>query len=803
MQLKIGVILFIIVLVVSSLFSQNRNYGTINGSVLDSLNHQSLEFVNISVFDAAQNKVLTGAISDKNGEFLIANIPYGKYRVKITYVGYETKEFSNIIINSEHRNVNIGNIQLCNTGVTLNETEVTSNKIMHNNSIDRKTYNVQQDILSSTGTASDLLQNIPSVQVDIDGNVSLRGSGGVVILINGRPSPLMDKTKAEALRQMPANTIEKIEVITNPSAKYKPDGTTGIINIVMKKDAKPGLNGSVSLNAGNNNRYNGDMSINYNPGKLNLFGNLSLRKDNRNEFSSDVRTHYDLAGKASSYYFNESGNHVKLYSNSLTIGVDYKLDDKNSFSLAGDYYNRDDNGSNLASYSLSDKNKVTTGRNVRVSSNDEFEREYGLMASFEHKFPGEDHKLLTQFGIYISPRQEDNHNTNSYRIPNTTTSHDNALLKTDSYYNQLEIQYSNALTENASFEAGYMGEFNKNDMDFYREYFDPLSNKFVADKSKTNHFICNENIHAAYATYSNSIGNFGLLGGVRLEGSYIKANLVSTGKIIKNEYYNIYPTVHLSYELSDMLQFQLSYSKRANRPEGDNLNPFPNYQDPRNVRAGNPNLKPEFTHSLEFGMQWNNKWFTLIPSVFYRNSYNAITFVTKAINDSTLLTTQENLSKDQAAGFELVVSGGYDFFTLNMSTMAFFEKIDATNLGYGNDKSTTTWSGNISCNFNLSETFVVQLNSNYRSKRLTPQGESNPAFEVNMGIRKDVFDNKLTLIMTVSDLFKTLTRKSMIETSLLHQNTYGFNDSRTIYFGITYHLGQTSKKEKDLQYDNY
>jgi len=787
-------------LLFNSVYSQIKNYGTLSGTVLDSLNKQPIEFANVAVMGGG--KVITGAVTAKNGSFLIENIPAGNYSAKITYVGYYAKEFQNISIEPGNKNTNMGKCLILNTGVTLNETVVTTNKIMLNNSIDRKTYNVQEDILSTTGTASDLLQNIPSVQVDLDGNVSLRGSGDVMILINGSPSPLMGKTKAEVLRQMPANTIEKIEVITNPSAKYKPDGTSGIINIVLKKDASSGVNGTLGVNAGPDDRYNANASFNYRPGRLNVFGNLSLRKDNRNGFSSDSRTMYDSLGKKTGYYSNEAGSHARPISTGVTLGADYNLDEVNSVGISANMFHRGKISNDLTTYFIRDKNNLLTENYDRNRHNDEYENEYGATAYFEHQFAGEDHKLRAQFNTSYSPEQEDNKYVNRYTTPASQNAYDNTLLKMTSYQNQIDIQYSNPLGEKETFEAGYLGEFNRNDQDFYGEYFDPVRNLFATDIQKTNHFIYDDNVHAVYATYSNTIGNFGLLGGLRFEGSYIKANLASSDVIIKDEYYQAYPTLHLSYKMTDLLQLQLNYSKRANRPEGDDLNPFPEYQDPRNVRAGNPYLKPEFTHSFEFGLQWNNKLFTVIPSVFYRNRYNAMTSVTKAVNDSTLLTTKENLASDHSSGFELVLSGGYDFFTLNLSTMAFLEEIDASNLGYGGKKSTTTWSGNLSCNFNLPSSFMIQINSNYRSKRLTPQGESSPSFVMNLGMRKDIMDGKVTLLMTISDLFNSLNRKSYFDTSWLQQNTYSIRDSRIIYFGITYHIGKQGKKEKDLQYDN-
>jgi Outer membrane protein beta-barrel family len=261
----------------------------------------------------------------------------------------------------------------------------------------------------------------------------------------------------------------------------------------------------------------------------------------------------------------------------------------------------------------------------------------------------------------------------------------------------------------------------------------------------------------------------------------------------------------MAYKFSDAVELQLNYSRRVNRPESEDLNPFPEYRDPRNIRSGNPRLKPEYIHSIEFGCQWQNDKITVVPSIFYRQKYNGFTAVTEAINDSTLLTTKTNLSSDQSAGFEVVVSGSAgSIFSTNLSANAFYEQIDASNLGFSNNKSTITWSGNASCNVNLASATMIQVNSNYRSSRLAPQGEYRPSFVLNLGIRQDLFDEKISAILTASDILKTLDRKTDVNTYWLHQYVVNTRDSRIFYLGLTYHFGEPAKKskEKSLQYDN-
>ncbi|MDP3148775.1 MAG: TonB-dependent receptor [Ignavibacteria bacterium] len=804
-----SLLLFTLILFSPKIFAQNQSLGTVFGEIVSESNKNPLEFVSVSLIHQPDSTVVSGDVTDSKGKFEIKNIPFGQYFLRYSFIGFNTLNSAGFKLDARQTTVKLGTINLSESYVALKEVSVTSNKLIMTNAIDRKVYNVQQDIMSTTGSASDLLQNIPSVQVDIDGNVSLRGSTNVMILINGKTSPLMGKTRADALQQIPASSIEKIEVVTNPSAKYKPDGTSGIINIVMKKETKAGLNGSVSGNVGNKNRYNANTNVNYNPGSFNIFGSLSIRQDNRNQYSKDTRTQYDTVTNTiipvPNYYEASSQSNGHPLSYGISLGVDYNYDSQNSSGISGNYFYRRFIRNETSTKVLKDYNYAITEDYDRLRYNKEYEIETEATAYFEHDFSAEDHKLRLEFTASRSSEEENNRYTNIYRVPTNTNQYDNTIIKQGDDKNHLSLAYENPLAKNSTLEAGYEGDFNKTDLDYFGEYFDNGQGAFVKDLVKTNHFIYNENIHALYLTYSNEIGALSFLSGLRAEQSKLKANLVSRDSIISNDYYNVYPTLHLSYKLTDASELQLNYSRRANRPEGDELNPFPEYQDPRNIRAGNPRLKPEFIHSVEFGYQWQNDFVTIVPAIFYRNKYNGFTSVTQAMNDSTLLTTQTNLSTEKSAGFEIVAaSSSENIFSANLSTNAFYEEIDASNLGFSKKKSTVTWSGNMSCNVNLFPTTTVQINSNYRSARLTPQGEYQPSFVVNLGLRQDIFGDRLSAVLTISDIFKTQKREMNFDASWLKQHSINQRDSRVIYFDLTYHLSQPTKKSKDksMEYDN-
>ena len=769
---------------------------------MDEVGKRPLEFVNILLQNRSDSTLVTGTSTEKNGKFFFMDVRAGEYFCKYSLIGFKAKLTVPILIDAQHRNADLGRLVLRETAVNLDEVLVTRDKALENISIDRKIYNVDQDLMSKAGSASELLQKVPSVEVDIDGNVSLRGSSNVLMMINGKNSSLMGRNRAEVLQQMPASTIERIEVITNPSAKYKPDGTSGIINIVLKKNTSLGMNGSATANAGNQGRYNGNIRLNYSPGDFNLYGSYSYRKDSRNRITSDARVQTDTL---LSYFRQDLASYADPVSNMLTLGFEADLDDAYSIGASGHYFRNAFTRNDFATNVLQNIDRVPTQGYDRNRLDYEYQEDYGFEAFFEHKFADENRKLRTEFSFSGHPEQEDNHYTNLFSLPPGPTQFDNTLIKPLENKSQLSLDYSDPLTDNSALEAGYAGEFNHGDYNFKVSYFDLSQQSFVTDIGKTSHFVFDETIHALYATYRQSFGSFGVLAGLRAEQSYTTSNLVTRDSVLRNRYFKGYPTLHLSFKISEAAELQLNYSRRFHRPESDDLNPFPEYRDPRNIQAGNPALMPEFIHSVEFGCKLQNNLISIIPSLYYRYTSNRFTSVTQVLNDSTLLTTRTNLANDQSAGLEVIVSANLgDVLTSNMSLNTFYDQIDATNLGYGANKSVITWSGTMTLSINPVKGTMLQVNANYQSYRLTPQGESRPSYVVNVGARQDLLDEKLSLSLTVADLFHTLKRQLELNTPILNQTVIKRRDSGIVYFGVTYHFGSQTKKTKEdqLRYDD-
>ncbi len=794
----------LVLLVSSALFAQPSGEGVVSGTIKDKATSEPLGFANVTLVNKADTSLVRATTSDEDGRFVFTAVPAGDYLIECSYIGHESYRSPYFTIDARRLKIDLKPIAMTESAFALDEVVVTSEKKLFNYAIDRKVYNVDEDMMSKSGSASEILQNIPSVQVDINGNVSLRGSPNVLILVNGKASPIMKRSQADVLQQMPASGIEKIEVITNPSARFSPEGTSGIINIVMKKDSKRGMNGSVTAHAGTIGRHNEYMAFNYNPGQLNLYGNFGYRHEHRSFFGTDVRQESSLTPGLGSSSREDDRMTFRPDVYMGTLGLNYHPGESNSFELSGEYFKRHPRMSGISTVVGRDSNAVVIQDYDRLQSGYEDESERGLTAAFQHNFPKEDHQLRIETNASDSPELESAHYTNVYRTPQGPRQYDNSRIEQGEQQGQLSVDYTNPLSENSKMEAGYAGDLNRQDVDSYAEYFDAGQEKFIEDATKTYRFKVSEMVHALYGTFEHSFGDFSLMGGLRVEHATVKPNLVSNHSTITNSYSGLYPTLHLAYKLSETGELQLNYSRRINRPEVDELNPFPEYNDPRNLEAGNPHLKPENIHSVELGYQWRTNGLTLVPSLYYRYKYDGITRVTQALNDTTLLRTMKNLASDQSGGIETVFAGSVgNLLTANLNSNVFYEEIDASNIGYSNKKSIVSWSGTCNLNINPAKATMFQINSNFRSGRLTPQGNARRSWGLNAGVRQDLFKEKVSLTLTVSDVFKTQRQDLRLDVAGMKQHVTFKRDARLAYFGISYHFGRADKKskEKSLQYD--
>ena len=799
---RLFIVFSIVWLNVITLSAQQQGQGSVSGTIIEKTSNKPLEFANVILRSNTDSTKFQGTVTGSKGEFSFDKVSFGNYKVIYSFIGFDKVESPSFVLNSKQSKMNLGKLYINETTTSLGEISVTAQRSTFVNSIDRKTFNVGQDVMSKTGSVSDLLQNVPSVQVDIDGNVSLSGMGNVMFLINGKPSALMGTNYAAVLQQMPANSIDKIEIITNPSAKYKPDGTSGIINIVLKKDKNLGLNGLVSMNAGNDNRYNGNFSVNYNPGKINLSGSYSIRQDDRLRYTDDYRKHIISNPDTINYIHVISSDHSRPLSHIFRAGADYKINPHNTIGITSSYnyrsFIRHANDANL--WQATDFS--TTKDYDRSRIDPEFEKDLEFSGNYIHSFAKEGHELTVDYTTSFSSEQEDNHFTDTYRVPVISPSYDNTLIKQGGNESQFSVEYTNPISETKKLEAGYLLETRKSNSDFFGEFLNPSTGLWVKDLMKSNDFKYKETIHVLYGTYQQEVGNFGFLAGLRAEEAFLDANQVTTDTVIKNNYFRLYPSLHLSYKLSEVNELQLNYSHRIRRPEGgEDLNPFPEWADPYNLRIGNPHLKPADIHSVEFGYQYKKNKTTFLSTFYYRYTYNGMTDIVKFINDTVKLTTRENLTRSSSAGLELVLSTAIgDLATLNLSTNTYYNSIDASSLGYSSNKSIISWSANLSAGINLSKSTVLQVTSSYAAETLTPQGKQLPTFVLNTGFKQELFKRKVALIVTVSDVFNSLKNRTLVDTPELYEKITRRRSARIIYAGFTYTFG--NQKKKELEYDN-
>ena len=792
---------FFFILFSTALFAQPQVKTTLSGTVIEKDSQQPLEFVNVSLFRASDSTLVKGAVTNKTGEFMISEISAGKYYIKLNSVGYQP-DYVQVSV-TENTSLKLGTIILQPANIMLNDVSVVRQQTTMSNSIDRKTYHVENDILGQTGSASDILENIPSVTVDVDGTVSLRGSSNVTFFINGRPSALLKHNSAMALQQIPASTIERIEVITNPSAKYKPDGTGGIINIVLKKDKKRGFNGSLMGNAGNQGRYNANLTLNYNTGKMNIYGNYGFRRSNYPSTFRDTRINRDSLQNIINYYENSGSTEGSPVSHLGNMGLDYQFNEHNRLEVSGnaDFQHLKRTQNTFSIWKNAAMEITSEYHTFRL--NEESEMEWESSAVFTHQFDQEDHELQIELNVTGYDETEDNHYTETYSVPAGREDISRNLIKKGGPQTELYVEYVLPIGEESELDAGYVGEFFNDNLTHIGENFDQANNKWITDTNKTNNFIFHQYIHALYTTFAHSFEKLSFMAGLRAEQALITSNLLTLDSIVPNNYFRLYPTLHLAYEFNDEQQIQLNYSHRVRRPDSDEMNPFPEYIDPRNAEAGNPRIKPEQIHSIEFGYQLKKEKFTFQPTVYYRYKYDAFAEIQKYVNDSVLVTSFENLTQDQSVGMELIATlNAGKFLTINLSSNGYYHIIDASNLGYSSNKSAFSVDTKLGANLNISRTTLLQMYAYHRSARLTAQGRRNPVFYSNFGIRQDILKEKASLILTVSDVFNTLKSESLIDTPQLYKKSVRSRVTQIIYFGFVYRFGNSSKQQGDLKFDD-
>jgi outer membrane receptor protein involved in Fe transport len=772
--------------------------GIIYGYVFEKGTDNPVEFANIIIYNKRDSSIVSGGITNENGRFYIDKIKYGKFYVKINLIGYGNQIIPEIMLKPDSKSLNLGKTFLSINAEMLNEVniEATVNNVEYK--LDRKVINVNQDIISAGASAVEVLENVPSVETDIDGNVSLRGTESFLVLIDGRPSPIQG---SEALQQIPANTIESIEIITNPSAKYEADGVGGIINVILKKERRKGYNGQVSAKYGTYNSYGADALFNFRTNKLNFFigGEYGTRVFEGDGISNSISfldgdTTFNLNNFSELYHIRKSG--------SARAGLDIYLNDNEVLTLSGRYglsgFGRgsdawvesfySDNINPYDQYYYLSDNSMMANRSY-------FSGDINYMKTF--KKPG--HELQIYGSISGDYDNEENlyneFETDINRVPvgDILSEYRTLDIGEGSTYTA-KADYVLPLFEKAKFETGYQLKYSLQDNDY--RYQTLNSEEWIDDSTKLNPYVYSRNIQSGYLMFSNFWKKLGYQFGLRTEYTDRLFHQTTTDQKWQYNKFDFFPSVHLSYQLPADMQLLASYSRRLERPRGWYLNPFIEVIDPNNIRQGNPELLPEYTNSfdLSFQKKFGNNFLSI--EGYARQTYNKIERITEvsALDPSIYVMTFDNIGEDLSVGAELMANLNLtSWYNLNISGTAYYYEIISEEYSSSN---TYTWRTRINNTFRLKKSGTsIQIGGYYRGPSISAQSTREGMWMANIGVRQEFFDRKLSISANVRNVFLTMKRETTTETPSLY--SYSLRKPRFPMFNISisYKINDFKKRQ--------
>lgn len=771
--------------------------GSLYGKLVDATTNAPIEYASVALLRAADSSVATGMLSKPNGDFNFPEIPLGKYIMKVNFIGYETV-YKTISLTAKNNSIDIGNIKLAANVRSLAAVEVVSEKPAFQMAIDKRVFNVDKNISSVGGTATDVLKQVPSVNVDIDGNVSVR-NGSPTIFVDGRPTTL-------TLDQIPADAIATVEVVTNPSAKYDAEGVSGILNIVLKKNRRAGINGQINgglstLGGGN---IGTDLNIRKEKFNLSLSYNLRSRQGSsrshlfRKNIGADTTTYLDQ--------FND-GENGRRFQNGR-IGFDWFMDNRNTFTIAqgitaGDFKDNSD----LKLYDK-DINRDEVRYGTGVDNQNHNFRNYSTQVGYKHTFAKQGHELTADFN-YNYARSKDN---SDYSLQYYNLGHqpiDSPNIPQSRYgrgsgnttYITGQIDYVNPLTENSKIEAGLRTTTRKFNNELNTKGQDYTTGQYVLDSSLSNNYRYSETVNAAYVSYSGTSGNFGYQGGLRAEQSFYDGEMRSQNKnSYKIDYpISLFPSIFLSQKFKGDHELQLNYSRRIRRPWFRDLLPNLDYTA-QSASRGNPALRPEFTNSFELSyLKDFNRKHNVLVSVYFRNTEKAITDfytdTTLTINGQTqkvVLSYPVNANTRNAYGAEFTVRNqiikGWDI-TSNLNLAQ--QKINASNLQNNLTNQGFIWFGKVNSNTKLGWNTSLQVTGNYESKQILPQGERAAQYSADIALRKEFLKKRnLVVSLALNDIFNTDRNLSYTNTAFSEQERYRKRATRELRLNVSYRFGK-------------
>lgn len=785
--------------------------GTVKGRVLDKQTNEVLQFVNIRVTQSATGKMVKGAITDAKGTFNVTGLADGKYVLTVSFMGYKDV-VRNFEVTKDRRAVSYNALYLAGDQKMLKEVQVTGQRSQMKLEVDRKSFSVDQVLAAAGGSASDLLENIPSVEVTTDGEISLRGNSSVEVWINGKASGLTSDNRAEILQQIPAESIEKIEVIDNPSAKFSPEGSAGIINIILKRDRRAGYYGSVRAGAATSGGWNTGGSINYSSGKLDAFANVGYRRRKNNGGSLSEQTY-----KGRNTYQNYEAENNRGGGNLFArAGLTWHFTDKDDLSFSGMTMQGKRDNESIIPYHYGTVGAPTDSRLMfRRNTSDGDMRMYHAEMGYTHTF-SEAHKL--DFNLSFGKWKSDD---NSYYQDSTT--YIDPAGPTEYMYQyrpmfinnrswEAKLDYENQIMENLKLEAGYNGRFSHENtpQESWMDGSSWAGHNITEDKEYFNRFIYDMDVHALYATLTTKVGRLGVMAGLR--GEYWRVNTESytydqehdpslRDAPFKKDYFQLVPSLFLNYPLTETSQLQLNYTRRLRRPWGGQLNSFKNTSDASMVSFGNPELTPEYTNSfsLNYLKTWQNH--TLSVGTYYRPTTDVIQTVKYNVDD-VIYSTSENVAKSQSAGVELILKDKlFRILDLTTTVNAYYYKLDGFRYVI-NDQTVTgrsdenfSWDARMLASFILPYDISLQATGNYRSRTVITQGYRKPSASLDLGLRKSFLNKQFALSVNWRDVFNSRRWKTYTNTDSFERYQENWRDPR-VNITLTWNFGNMSSKKK-------
>lgn len=755
---------FISILVSIPLYSQNK--ATISGKVIDSKTSEIMSYASIRVLDAKTDKLITGGITTEKGTFSL-QVPYGIYVVAAEFMGYKIWKSDVLTLDKSNAAINLGTILLQTQSQQLTEVEVRAEKSKMEMALDKRVFNVGKDLANAGGTASDILTNIPSVSVEPDGGIKLRGSDNVRILIDGKPSGLVSFKGGAGLQSLQASMIERVEVITNPSARYEAEGMAGIINIVLKKDKKQGFNGSFDVITGYPVNEGLGINMNYRHQRLNFFLNYGIAYRITPNIAHNFQQVFN--GDTTVISDQDRNGNLKGFNNNIQGGLDYFFSEK-SYLTASYLFRRSDarriTDLTYRDYYNSLSNLIRTTYRQQDEKETEPNSEYAL--TYRRDFDKKNHSFSAEVRYIDNWERSDQLFTQNAFMPNGSIDKAQTLLQNslnDEYEKQwlFQTDYSKPIHKDGKVEVGARANFR----DMVNDYVVNQQNEngvFVPLPGLKNYFIYTENINAVYGIVGDKYKKLSYQIGLRAEWTNVKTTLRETNEVNPRNYSNLFPSAHIAWEMPNENTLQLSFSRRVRRPFYNDLSPFATFSDSRNFFGGNPNLNPEFTNAFEIGHIKYFKFGSLSSSLFYRDTKDKIQTI-RSVNDLGFATTRpENLTGEKSFGLDIASQVNfYQWWKSDFSFSIFNADMDGSNIDENYKRNTQSWFARHTSKFSLPNRLDIQVRANYEAPQKTVQGRRLSMYYIDFSVSKEVFQGKGTLNLNIMDIFNTRVSRFVTE----------------------------------------